>query len=62
MALVPITLAVTLVRLVVWVSCELFFLPLAFACALAVFMAAIALVLYSGILVKDTPTKGGRVV
>jgi hypothetical protein len=60
MALVPFTLAVKLVALVVGIGCKLFFLPLTLSDALTVFLAAIALVLYSEIRVKDTPAMGGR--
>jgi hypothetical protein len=60
MVLTPFTLTVKLVGLVVGIGCELLFLPVALSGALTVFLTAVALVLYSGIGVKDTSTMGSR--
>jgi len=52
----PVGLTCALVSLVVIIGCKLFFLPLPLAGALAVFLTAISLILYTRIRSKQTPT------
>jgi hypothetical protein len=52
----PLDLALTLVGLVVGIGSELILLPLSLACALTVFLAAIALIFHSGIGFEQVPT------
>jgi hypothetical protein len=60
MMLAPLFLTVTLVGLVVRIDCELFFLPFALTGPLTVYLAAIVLILYTGIRGKEAFTMGGR--
>ncbi|HYA39914.1 MAG TPA: hypothetical protein VEF34_01315 [Syntrophobacteraceae bacterium] len=52
----PVDLTCSLVGLVVIIRCEFFLLPLPLAGALAVFLTAISLILYTRIRSKQAPT------
>lgn len=56
MSPMPVGLTCALVSLVVIIGCKLFFLPLPLAGALAVFLTAISLILYTRIRSKQAPT------
>jgi hypothetical protein len=56
MSPMPVGLACSLVGLVVRIGSKFFFLPLPLAGALAVFLTAISLILYTRIRSKQTPT------
>jgi hypothetical protein len=60
MTLEPLFPAVTLVGFVVRIGCELILLPFVLTGPLAVLLAAIALILYTGIRLKKAFTMGGR--